>query len=77
MLIAGLRGEAAYGDEDTYASQPPNNRSRVSPNITWHPSEYSRLRLQYNYGRRPGYKDDHSVWLQYEFLIGSHSAHKF
>lgn len=77
MLIAGLRGEAASGDEDIYASQPPGNRSRISPNITWHPSEYSRLRLQYNYGRRPGYKDDHSVWLQYEFLIGSHSAHKF
>ena len=77
MLVVGLRGEVARGDEDLFAPQPPADRYRVSPNLTWYPSEYSKLRLQYNYGRRPDYRADHSIWFQYEFLIGSHSAHKF
>ena len=52
-------------------------RWRVSPNLTWYPTEFSKVRLQYNYDDRRGFGDDHSVWLQFEFLLGAHAAHKF
>lgn len=52
-------------------------RWRISPNMTWYPSEFSKIRLQYNYDDRQKLGVDHSVWLQFEFLLGSHSAHKF
>lgn len=52
-------------------------RWRVSPNLTWYPSEFSKLRLQYNYDDRDGFGVDHSVWFQFEFLLGAHAAHKF
>jgi len=52
-------------------------RWRVSPNLTWYPTEFSKLRLQYNYDDRKGIGVDHSVWLQLEFILGAHAAHKF
>jgi len=52
-------------------------RWRLSPNLTWYPTEFSKIRLQYNYDKRNGIGDDHSVWLQFEFLLGAHAAHKF
>jgi len=54
-----------------------NERWRVSPNLTWYPSEFSKIRLQYNYDDRRDVRVDHSVWLQFEFLLGAHAAHKF
>src|SRR5207302_742661 len=53
------------------------SRWRLSPNLTWYPSEFSKIRLQYNFDHRNGIGDDHSIWLQFEFLLGSHAAHKF
>jgi hypothetical protein len=64
--------EAIYGDDSERA-----RRWRVSPNLTWYPSEFSKIRLQYNLDERVGLGMDHSVWLQFEFLLGSHGAHKF
>jgi hypothetical protein len=52
-------------------------RWRVSPNLTWFPTEYSKIRLQYNYDDRDFIGVDHSVWLQFEFVLGAHGAHKF
>ena len=52
-------------------------RHRISPNLTWYPSEYSKIRLQYNFDDRRGIGRDHSVWLQFEFLLGAHAAHTF
>jgi len=54
-----------------------NMRWRLSPNLTWYPSEFSKIRLQYNYDDRRDIGVDHSVWLQFEFLLGAHAAHKF
>jgi hypothetical protein len=68
--------EAAY--ELVYGDDPERARRwRVSPNLTWYPSEFSKIRLQYNYDDRAGIGEDHSVWLQFEFLLGAHGAHKF
>jgi len=54
-----------------------NDRWRISPNLTWYPTEFSRIRLQYNYDNQEIYGDANSVWLQFEFLLGAHAAHKF
>ncbi|MEW6304275.1 MAG: hypothetical protein AB1705_12430 [Verrucomicrobiota bacterium] len=52
-------------------------RYRISPNLTWYPTEFSKIRLQYNYDDRTDVGIDHSVWLQFEFVLGAHAAHKF
>ena len=52
-------------------------RWRLSPNLTWFPSEFSKIRLQYNYDHRSDIGTDHSLWLQFEFMLGAHGAHKF
>jgi hypothetical protein len=89
--VAGLRGDWIGSDEGDYEEMPLSlegeplgrdplraKRWRVSPNLTWYPSEFSKVRLQYNYDHRNELnKDDHSVWLQFEFLLGAHAAHKF
>ena len=54
-----------------------NSRWRLSPALTWYPSEFSKIRLQYNLDERRDIGTDHSVWLQFEFILGAHAAHKF
>ena len=76
LVVAGIRGERVRGDEGAFASELRGNRWRVSPNLTWYPTEYSKLRVQYNYDDRAGTKD-HSLWLQAESLLGAHAAHQF
>ena len=81
--VAGLRGDyvthskiGAY--EDLYGADAERAmRWRISPNLTWYPTEFSKIRLQYNYDDRDSIGTDHSVWLQFEFLLGAHAAHKF
>jgi len=88
--VAGLRLDYVTGDQADYEKRAltyegdllgrdplRNERWRVAPNLTWYPSEYSRLRLQYNYDDRADIGVDHSVWFQFEFLLGAHAAHKF
>ncbi len=88
---AGLRGEYATGsgetvhtdEEDVEFSRQDDplrdDRIRIAPVLTWRMSEFSRLRLQYNFDRA-----DHlpagqasSLWLGFEALIGAHPAHGF
>ncbi len=77
LWVAGLRGDYVSGDAGAFDSPLRGERYRLSPNLTWFPSEFSKLRLQYNYDHRKGLGADHSVWLQSEFLLGAHAAHKF
>ncbi len=76
-IVAGLRGEVASGDDAAFASELRADRFRLSPNVTWYPTEFSKIRLQYNYDDRQGIGSDHSVWMQFEFLLGAHASHKF
>jgi hypothetical protein len=73
LLLADNAGGGTLLGRDPLRDQ----RWRISPNLTWYPSEFSKVRLQYNYDDRRGFGDDHSVWLQFEFLLGAHAAHKF
>lgn len=88
--VAGMRGDFVTSDPAAYErmnltydgealGRDPQRaqRWRLSPSLTWYPSEYSKIRLQYNYDNRLGLGQDHSVWLQWEFLLGAHAAHKF
>lgn len=67
----------SYEGEQLGRDPSRDERWRLAPNLTWYPSEYSKLRLQYNYDNRRDIGVDHSVWLQFEFLLGAHAAHKF
>ena len=87
---AGLRYEYASGsgrnfeagsvslvshDVDPFRSK----RQRLSPLLTWNLTEYSRLRLQYNYDAAKHLDDGHahSAWLGFEISFGSHPAHTY
>ena len=75
--VAGIRGDYVDGEEEAF--DPLGfERWRLSPNLTFYPSEFSKIRLQYNYDDILGNDStEHSVFLQFEFLLGSHGAHKF
>src|SRR3990172_8861212 len=50
-----------------------DDRHRISPLISWQPSEFSRLRFQYNFDRADHlpYKEAHSVWLVVGVMYGA------
>jgi hypothetical protein len=84
----GLRGEYATASGDSVETDGVidhdddamrDTRIRVSPVLTYRPSEFSRLRLQYDYDRAEHLEDGtaHSVWLGLDVLIGAHPAHGF
>ena len=76
-LVAGLRGDLVSADPAAFDAESRADRTRISPNVTWYPTEFSKLRFQYNYDDRKGFGRDHSLWLQFEFIMGAHAAHKF
>jgi hypothetical protein len=76
-LVVGLRGEYVSSSRAAFDSELRADRYRVSPNVTWYPTEFSKARLQYNYDHRTGVGSDHSLWMQFEFILGAHAAHKF
>ncbi|MDO8501983.1 MAG: hypothetical protein Q7S20_09065 [Gemmatimonadaceae bacterium] len=76
-IVAGLRGDWARGDDASFDSELRADRFRVSPNFTWYPTEFSKFRVQYNYDDRKEIGSDHSLWFQFEFLLGAHASHKF
>ena len=87
--IIGVRYDQAAGeqsafalDESSYSSETDplrDERRRLSLVLTYHPSEFSKLRLQYNYDRAQFLSegDAHAGYLQFEILFGAHGAHKF
>jgi hypothetical protein len=77
--VAGLRGEYVTGNKGAYDASDifRGDRTRVAPMLTWFPTEFSKIRLQYDYDQGEYFKDAHSIWLQMEFLLGSHGAHKY
>lgn len=74
--VAGARVDVAKGNDS--ADSLRDRRWRLSPNMTFYPSEFSKWRLQYNYDRAEHLDNPvHAMFLQFEFLIGSHGAHQF
>jgi hypothetical protein len=75
--VVGARADVVEGDVASYDSALRSDRYRVSPSVTWYPSEYSKLRVQYNLDHRDGIGYDQSLWAQLEFILGAHAAHRF
>lgn len=79
----GIRYEyaAPEGDDEDAARDDPfrDVRHRIAPLLVWQPTEFSRLRLQYNYDRARHLddRDAHSVWFGTEILFGAHAAHSY
>ncbi len=79
---AGLRYEYAGGSGHSIGGRKNDpfrdDRHRLSPLLVWRPSEFSRIRLQYNYDTASHLKNDaHTIWLGFEWLYGAHAAHNF
>ena len=70
----GFRGDSLYDEANT--------QNRYSLMSEYNPSEFARLRLQYNYkdselDNEGHEQNQHSVILQLNIAIGAHSAHAF
>ena len=76
-IVLGFRGETVTGDQVPSATDANVDRTRLSPNFTWYPTEFSRVRLQHNRDDRKAFGPDNSLWVQFEFIMGAHAAHKF
>jgi len=78
--VLGIKAETVWDNADQNDDPFRGDRTRWASNLTWYPSEFSKLRLNYNLEK---WKDqgqlqtDHSLWIQFEFLIGQHGGHKF
>jgi hypothetical protein len=76
--IAALRLEQVGGEAGlALLDSALERRRRLAAAMTWFPTEFSRLRLQYNRDDRALSGDADSLWLQLEFILGAHAAHKF
>jgi hypothetical protein len=53
--------------------------TRYSANVTFNPTEFSRLRVQYNHARVPADSQTpfHQVYVQFQMSLGVHGAHVF
>jgi hypothetical protein len=75
--VIGARGELLQADDSAFETELRTDRRRISPNLTWYPSEYSKIRWQYNFDHRNEIGNDHSFWMQIEIILGAHAAHRF
>lgn len=80
---AGLRYEYATGNDVGVEERDHDaarcDRVRISPLVAYRPSEFSRVRLQYNYDDADFLDDGeaHTVWAGLEVLFGTHPAHRY
>jgi len=81
--VAGVRGDYLHMTDSEFTDDDERQtRSRISANLTWYPTEFSKIRLQYNHDFLEenfflAGRDVDSLFLQFEFILGSHGAHKF
>ncbi|MGC1321510.1 MAG: hypothetical protein WA849_04965 [Candidatus Udaeobacter sp.] len=81
--VAGVRGDYVHMQDSMYTDDlDRQSRWRLSADLTWYPTEFSKIRLQYNqdfleenFFLSP--REVESVFLQWEFILGAHGAHKF
>lgn len=79
----GLRGEYVTGHGDSIGGRNADpfrdDRYRLSPLLAWYASEFTRIRLQYNYDHAEHLpnKDAHALWLVFEGSYGAHPAHRY
>ena len=80
---AGLRGDYVRMEDSAFTNDDARqSRSRVAADLTWYPTEFSKLRLQYNHDFLEANdflsaRQADALFLQFEFILGAHGAHKF
>jgi hypothetical protein len=81
--VAGIRGDYVHMQDSMFTDDlDRQSRWRLSANLTWYPTEFSKIRLQYNQDFLeenfflPA-RQVESIFLQWEFILGAHGAHKF
>ncbi|MBI3099404.1 MAG: hypothetical protein HYY93_14425 [Planctomycetes bacterium] len=77
--VAGFRCDFVDGGVGNAGDPFRERRIRYSPNLTWYPSEFSKVRLQVNVDDTERLIDSraYGIFLQFEYLLGAHGAHKF
>src|SRR5436305_218988 len=81
--VAGIRGDYVHMQDSMFTDDlDRQSRWRLSANLTWYPTEFSKIRLQYNQDFLEenfllSGREVESLFLQWEFILGSHGAHKF
>ncbi len=81
--VAGIRGDYVDMQNSQFTDDlDRQSRWRISANLTWYPTEFSKIRLQYNQDFLEenfflSAREVESVFLQWEFILGAHGAHKF
>ncbi len=79
----GVRGDYLHMQSSAFTDDPERqSRSRISGDLTWYPTEFSKLRLQCNHDFLEANdflsaRQVDSIFLQFEFILGAHGAHKF
>ncbi len=61
------------GQELKFSGQP----YRATGAIEFNPTEFSRIRLQYNYDKSDSSKENQEILLQFILAIGAHGAHAY
>ncbi len=69
---AGLRGDLMGIPEGLILAE-----YRITPAITFDPTEFSRIRLQYEYDKIRGISGSSAAILEFEFSMGPHGGHPF
>jgi hypothetical protein len=80
---AGIRGDYLHQQSShSTTDESRQGRWRAALDFTWAPTEFSKIRLQYNHDfleanefLTPDEAD--SLFVQFEFSLGAHGAHKF
>jgi hypothetical protein len=81
--VAGIRGDYVDMQNSMFTDDlDRQSRWRLSANLTWYPTEFSKIRLQYNQDFLEqnfflSGREVESIFLQWEFILGAHGAHKF
>jgi hypothetical protein len=81
--VVGIRGDYVDMQDSKFTDDlDRQSRWRLSANLTWYPTEFSKIRLQYNQDFLQenfflSARQVESIFLQWEFILGSHGAHKF
>jgi hypothetical protein len=80
---AGIRGDYLHLQDSAFTDSPDRqSRERISGDLTWYPTEFSKIRLQYNHDFLEANdflaeRQADELFLQFEFILGAHGAHKF
>lgn len=74
--VAGLTNRVA----EEGATVTDESSRRLTANVTFNPTEFSRLRVQYTRGdfaAATGRETYNQVWVQFQMSLGAHGAHRF